>query len=156
MLYLIDANNLAGELGILGEIDFDKKLIDLIQQKNQARPRRVVLVFDSADRMGDKIENGKLTIIYAPQDNYYKGADNKIVELAEKYNKEKNNVFMVSNDIDLGEKVKKINNFQNNIKIIKARDFAEIFDISNSVDNKIDPEIEDSITEEFLDLWGGN
>jgi len=156
MLYLIDGNNLAGELEILGEKDFDKKLIGLIEKKNQVQPRRVVLVFDSVDRMGDKFEDGKITIIYAPQDDYYQGADNKIIELAEIYDKEKNNVFVVTNDIDLGEKVKKINDFQNNIKIIKARDFAKIFDASNSVDNKIDSETEAFITEEFLDLWGGN
>jgi len=153
MLYLIDGNNLAGELDILGEKDFDKKLISLIENKIQAQPRRVVLVFDSIDRMGDKFEDGKLTIIYAPQDDYYQGADNKIIELAEIYDKEKNNVFVVTNDIDLGEKVKKVNNYKNNIKIIKAKDFAEIFfeDIESS--NKVDKKTEDDITDEFLELW---
>lgn len=32
MIYIIDANNLAGKLGILGEDDFDKMLVGLVEE----------------------------------------------------------------------------------------------------------------------------
>ena len=35
MPYIIDANNLAGKLKMLGDKNFDKKLIDMIKQRNK-------------------------------------------------------------------------------------------------------------------------
>ena len=54
MIYLIDANNLAGKLGILKNENFDKLLIKIIRHWPASRKNKIFLVFDSADPMGDK------------------------------------------------------------------------------------------------------
>ncbi|RLC38288.1 hypothetical protein DRH27_02655, partial [Candidatus Falkowbacteria bacterium] len=63
MLYIIDANNLAGKLKMLGEENFDKKLRDLIKEYFKKKKSLVILVFDSSDPMGDKITDGNITLV---------------------------------------------------------------------------------------------
>ena len=106
MRYIIDANNLAGQLGILKEDEFAQKLIVLIKQWLGEKKRQVFLVFDSADPMGDKQVFGNLTVIYTPKDNYYKSADDKIIELADR--NESNSLCVVTDDRGLIKEVKKI------------------------------------------------
>ncbi len=81
MPYLIDANNLAGKLDLLDEADFDQKLIKIIKEYISAYNKKITLVFEGRDPMGDKVVDGNLTIIYSPRDDYYKSADDKIIEL---------------------------------------------------------------------------
>ena len=84
MPYLIDANNLAGQLDLLDEADFDQKLIKIIKEYISAHnnEKRITLVFEGTDSMGDKAVGGNLTIIRAPRDgDYYKDADVKIIEI---------------------------------------------------------------------------
>ena len=81
-MYIVDANNLAGKLGIIEESDFDRKLITLIREFNRDRGVNIVLVFDGRDPMGDKIlVDHNLTVIYSPKDRFYRSADDKIVEM---------------------------------------------------------------------------
>ncbi|MFH0891583.1 MAG: NYN domain-containing protein [Candidatus Falkowbacteria bacterium] len=82
MHFIIDANNLAGKLKMLGLEDFDRKLIDMIREFNRDRGISITLVFDGRDRMGDKVfVDPNLTVIYSPKDDYYHSADDKIVEM---------------------------------------------------------------------------
>jgi len=86
MSYLIDANNLAYALfqgrrdGKL-EKDFDQKLIKILKKFIEQTGKKITLVFEGIDSMGDKRSEGNLTIIQAPRDNYYQSADDKIIEL---------------------------------------------------------------------------
>ncbi|OGF25631.1 hypothetical protein A2227_00265 [Candidatus Falkowbacteria bacterium RIFOXYA2_FULL_47_19] len=82
MHFIIDANNLAGKLKMLGQDDFDRKLIDMIREFNRDRGVNITLVFDGTDKMGDKILiDHNLTVIYSPKDDFYRSADDKIVEM---------------------------------------------------------------------------
>src|SRR3989339_290407 len=82
MHFIIDANNLAGKLKMLGDDDFDRKLTAIIREFNRDRGVNITLVFDGRDRMGDKIMvDPNLTVIYSPQDDFYRSADDKIVEM---------------------------------------------------------------------------
>src|SRR3989339_1535876 len=82
MHFIIDANNLAGKLKMLGQDDFDRKLIDMIREFNRDRGVNITLVFDGTDPMGDKIlVDHNLTVIYSPKDRFYRSADDKIVEM---------------------------------------------------------------------------
>ena len=83
MPYLIDANNLAGSLDLLDEDDFDQKLIDIIKRYiNAYNNKKIILVFEGIDPMGDKAFDGNLTVVRAPRDgDYYKDADVKIIEM---------------------------------------------------------------------------
>ena len=88
MIYVIDANNLAGKLNILDDENFDKKLISNIKKYFFNKNNSVYLVFDSNDPMGDKYKEDNIAVIYTPRDNYYKGADDKIIELTQKFYQE--------------------------------------------------------------------
>ncbi len=81
MNFIIDANNLAGRLGLLKETDFDKRLISLVRDWLGDKKKVVVLVFDSLDPLGDRISEGYLEIIYSPRDGYTRTADDKIIEI---------------------------------------------------------------------------
>ncbi|MCD4761361.1 NYN domain-containing protein [bacterium] len=115
MTYIIDANNLAGKLKILGEVNFDKKLIRIIKDYNQGKGRQIMLVFDGYDSMGDKIViNEKFTVIYSPRDRYCSSADDKICELVERIggsdkNFPGNNEYViVTEDNELINRIEKI------------------------------------------------
>lgn len=127
MEYIIDANNLAGKLNLLEKINFDKKLINIIKKWSNKKNKKAMLVFDSSDPMGDKYSDGKITIIYTPKDNYYKSADDKIIELAEqKREKNKNGLIIITDDIEIKNKIEKLNtDYQNKkIKIKSSKTFA--------------------------------
>jgi len=124
MRYIIDANNLAGQLGILREDDFDQKLIEIIKQWLGKRKSQVFLVFDSADPMGDKQVFGNLTVIYTPKDNYYQSADDKILELVEAIHASP--LQVITDDRDLIKAIEKISEkIDNEIKILLATVFAK-------------------------------
>lgn len=115
MIYIIDANNLAGKLKILGKDNFDKKLIETIREFNKGKDRQIILVFDGLDPMGDKITiNDKFTVIYSPQDRYCSSADDKICELVERIGKDDENLpnnneyVVVTEDNELINRIEKI------------------------------------------------
>ena len=109
MPYIIDGNNLAGKFDILFEDSFCERLIRILKKFNKRRKRNIILVFDSLEPMGDKEKIDKyLTVIYAPRDNFYKSADDKIVELVERNIKNKENVILVTDDLEIINIIKEI------------------------------------------------
>ncbi len=152
-MIIIDANNLAGKLDLLEEKNFDRLLIDMIKKYNQDKLREIFLVFDSIDPMGDKFKEGNLTIIYTPCDNYYKGADDKIVELAEQF-KNKQNLKIITDDIDIKERIKKLNL---DLKLVTATEFARkleyFFNEDEDSEDNLSENKKDSINKELLNIW---
>ncbi len=148
MNYLIDANNLAGSLAILSEKEFDKILIGVIKEWLGEKQKTVVLVFDSLDAMGDRIDLGNIQVIYSPRDNYNKSADEKIVEIfrqwknASRNNSErpeytlnvikklaKDDLTFVSDDLDLRRKVLELKEGINEkVKIIRNDEFINLLE----------------------------
>jgi predicted RNA-binding protein with PIN domain len=130
-------------MGLLDKDDFDKKLIGIIKEYNQGKGNEIFLVFDSADYMGDKYSEGNITIIRTPKDDFYKSADDKIVELAQKYAGEE--LVVVTDDLEIKEKIKNISiELGENIRLEQATDFA------NKIQNKI--KIDSGRKEEKSDL----
>ena len=140
MPYLIDANNLAGQLNLLDEDDFDEKLIEIIKeyikQTNTRRrqgysgQRKIILVFEGTDSMGDKAVDGNLIIIRAPRDDYYKNADIKIIELIN--NEEKpEQLVVISDDREILEAAREAG-----CPIKKASYFAQILHSNLQMANK--------------------
>ncbi len=163
MIYIIDANNLAGKLGILKESNFDKKLIELIKKWDEKKNKRITLVFDGIDPMGDKIKEGNITIIYTPRDNYYQSADDKIIELVINFTKNKRGeVTVISDDREIREAMEKLNKESGQkIHIELATLFAKkmIFfmeekGLEDEADDKnLSKEKIKSINKELLKIW---
>lgn len=159
MLYIIDANNLAGKLNLLKEDNFDKKLIESIK-KYSLDKNNYCLVFDSNYFMGDKFVVGNIEAIYAPRDNFYKSADDKILELA-KNATEKIETIVITDDIEIIEKIKKLNYEKiNQIKIIRSTDFAQKIkrrfkkrEEDGKSEKELDDKITDDINNELLNIW---
>lgn len=161
MIFIIDANNLAGQLGLLAKKDFDRELISIIKIYLETKKIKVFLVFDGRDNMGDKYEEGLLTVIYTPRDSYYKSADDKIIEIVISLkSKVKDEVKVITDDREIINEVEKLAGNNSQIKIIKASDFAVklkslIKDIGEDEENDKNlsgSEVE-KINEELLDIW---
>lgn len=154
MLYIIDANNLAGKLEILGEDGFDLKLIGLI--KGYSQKKKIILVFDGIDLMGDKYRDGNLTIVRTPKDNFYKNADDKILELTKYYLETgKEEITIITDDREIWDKIK---NFKNKkIFIYPASKFIlKLKPEEKSEQNEkedLSKEEQDKINEELLKIW---
>lgn len=110
MLYIIDANNLAGKLKMLGQEHFDKALIAKIEKYFVGRKNQIIMVFDGQDTMGDKkTVNKYLTVFYSPKDDYYLSADDKIVEIVDRLaTRTKDQITIITDDIDLRKRIEKI------------------------------------------------
>jgi predicted RNA-binding protein with PIN domain len=167
MLYIIDANNLAGKLNLLEEDNFDKKLFEIIQEFFSGKKNEIFLVYDSADLMGDKFTDGFVNVVYTPRDSFYNSADDKILELAEDYARnKKDELAVVTDDLEIIDKIEKMKNMTGlkRIKIIKATDFAKLI---NYKSNRQKPEEKasdddsrglsdkniDNINDELLKIW---
>ena len=107
MKYIIDANNLAGSLGLLSQKNFDLELIQRIRDFFSKKNIEVSLVFDSSDPLGDRRREDGVEVIYTPRDSYYRGADDKILELI-KARPSKKEIVLVTNDLELTKKAKEI------------------------------------------------
>lgn len=163
MIYIIDANNLAGKLNILKEVDFDKILIDIIEAYNQGKGKKIFLVFDGIDPNGDKYEIDNIVVIRTPRDDYYKTADDKIVELAENCLADyKDEIIVITDDLEIKKLVKEINlNSQRQVGVISATDFAGklnyLMDKATEKDEKeIDESNVESLNDELLEIWKNN
>lgn len=161
MIYIIDANNLAGKLNLLPEVDFDKQLIKIIEDYNRGKGKKIFLVFDGIDRYGDKYTSGNIIIIRAPRDNFYKTADDKIIELAQNIVETvKDDLTVITDDLGIKDLIFK-NNLDNRrkIEIINARDFAKKInylqskELDGDGDKRIDSEAAAKMNKELLELW---
>ena len=164
MIYVIDANNLAGKLELLLEDDFDKILISQVKKYFNDKEIKVILVFDSADLMGDKIIEGHFEIVYTPRDSFYKCADDKVLEITSNYLNEedlKEELVIVTDDIELKEKIKKeIRDSENGyrVKVIRATDFAKKILARNGVVKNVDKNVFskndiNNLNKELLKKW---
>lgn len=170
MLYIIDGNNLAGELGLLEQKEFDLELARIVGDYFLKKQIDVFLVFDSDIRMGDKREAGNIRIIYTPRDDYYDGADDKIVEIVEMVNGFKHNylklnfpvdgVKIITSDIELRAKISRV--FVKNkgyipIELIRSDEFVKKIDRQKplpAIDEKyIGGRKKTELNRELLDLW---
>ena len=154
MINIIDANNLAGKLGLLKEKKFDEKLISLL---GRYKKNKHILVFDGRDRMGDKYQRENITIIYTPKDEFYKSADDKIVELARKYLNSGEGAKIITDDLEIIGKVEKIiNDSGGKISLEKASLFAEklnnYFKYKQEEKDLAETEA-DEINKELLNKW---
>lgn len=141
---------------MLKEKNFDEILTNFIRIYNKERQRKITLVFDGSDVMGDKLTDGKLIIVYAPRDSYYKNADDKIVELIKEAqtNIQKEEVIVITDDVGLKKTAEYLK-----VKTRNASDFAKelsaALEQSKVVDDKNDlgeDEME-SITDELIRIW---
>lgn len=153
MVYIIDANNLAGQMGLLGRDGFDEELVGLVKKWSETKRCPVFLVFDSLEPMGDKARDGNLVVVRAPRDGYYRTADDKIKELARQY--ERQGVILVTNDLEMVKELRKDDQkekFQH-----KTTDFLtdRISRASGPAKSKDDlsQKTKDKLEDELLDLW---
>jgi predicted RNA-binding protein with PIN domain len=162
MIFIIDANNLAGQLGLLAHKDFDRELISVMKIYLENKKIKVFLVFDGRDNMGDKYEEGYLTIIYTPKDSYYKSADDKIIEIVLNLKSDdKDEIKVITDDREIIQEVEKIAGNNSKIKILKATDFAiklnglrkEIIDEDEEDDKNLSDNEVEKINRELLDIW---
>jgi predicted RNA-binding protein with PIN domain len=154
MPYLIDANNLAGRLKLLREPDFDQTLIELVQDYSASADKKIILVFDSADTLGDRYAEGKVTVIYTPRDAIYNNADDKIIELMQN-EKKPEDWIVVTDDMNIIEEARDLD-----IEIISTREFAAKLmpEIGLADDSEEEDELSDSereeIDDELMGEWG--
>lgn len=162
MIYIFDANNLAGKLKMLGAKHFDKLLINRVEKYFTGRKNQVILVFDGQDIMGDKITvNEYLTVFYSPKDDYYESADDKIVEIVDRLaTRTKDQVTIITDDIELKKRIAKIQE-ETDLQIIleRATSWAEKIlreKNKNTVDNEtrgLSSDEVNKINQDLLKEW---
>lgn len=181
MIYIIDANNLAGKLCLLPVKEHGQKVVEIVKEFFENRQIRVFLVFDSLEYMGDKVSDGFLTVVYAPRDSFYSSADDKIVELvwqnvgvspdfAEADKSEefdmKDEIVMVSDDLEIISKIEEVQKKvgTNRLRIERSSDFAVRMNARERGRNLRKKNINqgerglskgeiDNINEELLEVW---
>jgi len=163
MIYIIDANNLAGKIGVLFEDDFDRKLIKIVKEHFYNKKIEVNLVFDSLDLMGDKFHDENITVIYTPRDSFYDSADDMVVELLyKKIEKSKDEITLVTDDLEIIEKAKKIIRETQTKKmyIKRSTDFAleierktQHEESEKEDDRNLSESQVDDINNELLKIW---
>lgn len=168
MIYIIDANNLAGKMDLLKEKDFDKILIEIINDYFVNQKNKVYLVFDSADPFGDKYAKKNITIIYAPKNELYTTADDKIIELFNKKlfdEKVKDEMTLITDDNGIIKEIIEMKDGQGGkkIKVVSATSFAERLvgdeefdedDLQDDMDGRgLDIGKINKLSDELLGLW---
>jgi hypothetical protein len=161
MLYIIDANNLAGQLGLLEVKDFDTILPALLNDFFAGKQNEAVLVFDPRDSFGDRYREGNLEIIYAPRDNFYHNADDKVLELIKNHltdSEFKKEIRVVTSDNELRDKIKVAMGESPigwRVKLIRADNFAAQIEVKISEGADLEEkEIDDpDLKEELLKAW---
>jgi len=163
MIYIIDANNLAGKIGILKEKNFDQILIDNVCSYFLNKKNEIYLVFDSIDPFGDRYKKNNIIIVYAPKNELFNNADDKIIDLFYQkiLNKKlKDEISLITDDREIIQKIKKISkNYNKKTNFISATNFAKIFinnddnDFDNFDDRGISLKNQKNINQELLDIW---
>ena len=158
MYYLIDGNNLAGELGLLEESDFNEILVDLLADFLEDNRKKVILVFDGNDLMGDSYEEDRLKVIYSPKDEHYQSADDKIVEIIREEDPDEG-ITLVTNDIEIKDEVGIINkeqNRKNEVLILGSTEFKSELgeeDENTSSDDELEENEVAEINDELMEEW---
>ncbi len=149
MPYLIDGNNLAGKLHLLGQLNFDQELIIIIKDFLSLKDKKAILVFDSNDPLGDRYTEDNLTVIYTPRDAVYANADDKIIELMEN-EKKPQDWIVVSDDMKIIDAAQKLD-----IDIILATEFAKklVPGIEVEDEDELSESEQNEITDELMDEW---
>ncbi len=167
-MYIIDGNNLAGKLKWLKQKDFDRKLIDCLTKYFVAKKKKVLLVFDGGDSLGDRLRIGNMTVIYSPQDKYCQSADDKIIEIIENlslYNdfsqSQMSEIFLVTDDNELKKRANKaVSQSRVKVSFINTTSLAE--KIISQVEAKketndgqrgLSKEKIDNINRELREIW---
>jgi hypothetical protein len=167
MIYIIDGNNLAGQMKLLEQKVFSDILFARLKSFFKNKACRVFLVFDSVDFMGDRFKDGFFEVVYTPRDNFYASADDKILEIAENFltgEDLKEDVAVITDDVDLQGKIKLLiayNAKKNRVKMIRATDFSRTVirweDNQSTVGltDKTEAELDaDDLNAELLKIWG--
>jgi hypothetical protein len=167
MMYIFDANNLAGKLGLLGEVDFDKMLLARLRGYFGDRRPEVCLIFDSVDPVGDRFSSGNIEVVYTPRDNYYSSADDKVLEVALAHLADedfKDELVIVTDDLDLTEKVRAAIAYhakRDKVRVVRSTDFAdkikareEAVFAEGLTDKSEAEEAGESLKAELLEIWG--
>jgi hypothetical protein len=158
MPYLIDANNLAGKLGLLGEKDFDQKTLLIVSGFALARNKKIILVFDGAGNLAD---TQNINVIYARGDYGFDSADEKMIDMI-RFARQPEDYIVVTNDQGIIRVVEKLNEERNlRIKLERAEDFARRIRANNDArlvdegDEKeeLSAEEVDEINKELLKEW---
>jgi predicted RNA-binding protein with PIN domain len=161
MLYIIDANNLAGQLGLLEYKDFDTILPVLVSDFFADKQNEIILVFDPRDSLGDRYRENNLEIIYAPRDGFYHNADDKILELIKNHlaNAEfKKEIRVVTSDNELRDKIKVAMGESPigwRVRLIRADNFAAQLEAKIAEESELEEkEVDDpGLNEELLKAW---
>jgi predicted RNA-binding protein with PIN domain len=159
MPYLIDANNLAGKLNILGEKDFDQKLASILSHYLNLRHKKIILVFDGFGTVRENYHE-RLKVYYAGENYSGRSADEAIIELVMRSKAPQDNII-VSDDLEIREEIGRIARLRGvKIKIAGAKHFAaELFRVVEGAEQDVDNEDELSddkkkeITDELMNLW---
>jgi len=150
-MLIIDANNLAGKLQLLDKKDFDLILIKIIQDWNRLKNKRIVLVFDGFDVMGDKYEDKRIVIVRTPKDSYYRNADDKIIEIIKGVIEDST---LITDDNELIKKALYFSSGKFKLNIKKATKLA--LEIEGSCEMEYDKDYkkeDNSINDELLKIW---
>ena len=152
---------------MLGQDDFDKRLLARLKAYFHNRACKVFLVFDSLDPMGDRFRDGSFEVIRTPRDDFYANADDKVLEIVGEFlvnDDFKDDVSVVTDDCDLQEKVRSAIAYHARkrlVKVIRATDFSrrlrdgEERIASAGLTDKTEAENDsDSLKEELLKRWG--
>lgn len=167
MICVVDANNLAGKLGLLDEPEFDKLLAEIAGEYFSRREMEAFLVFDSNDPMGDKVKEGNMNIVMAPRgERPYSCADDKILEIIEKkINSDdfKDEITVVTDDNELKDRVSELaegSGLANSIHLLSCAAMAErINKVSEGVNDeyfaeeKLSDDEEREVNDELRDIW---
>lgn len=160
MPYLIDANNLAGKLGILKEKDFDRKLVQILCEYLVHKNRKMVLVFDGIGFMKNRPGDRRLEIIYAG-DHGYRSADDKILDMI-RFGRVDPSHIVITDDLGIKQELEHLAIKKSDYKVIGSGDFAK--EITRTLDEELAEEEEDdkkdlgpkdkkNINKELWDLW---
>jgi hypothetical protein len=159
MPYLIDANNLAGKMGILKEKDFDRRLVQVLCGYLTIKNRKMILVFDGIGSMKNLPGDRRLEIIYAG-DYSYGSADEKILDMI-RFGQIDQSHIIITDDLGIIQELERIMINKGDYKVIRSSDFAKEIartlnkDLSEEEDNKeeLGPREVKEINEELLELW---
>lgn len=162
MRYIIDANNLAGKIGILFDDNFDKTLIEKLGSYFCEKKMEIVLVFDGTDNMGDKYREGNILVVRTPKDSYYTSADDMILETVEShFGESSEELTLVTDDRELIELAKEIKEIDDKKFFVKSstnfakkiQEKGEISEVAEGDDKELSSRTRDDINKELLDLW---